>query len=393
MHFIHFDLLWLPILHRYFMIFPVSHWAARHLHPAEFYLQCGDGCSHGSHEMGTHGSLFPATCPQQLRKSRRIVGLMMFDRLFGWGGYQPHKNALIYTGSGMHKCIWISIMNAHLDGGLAWWCSPGGAFNVMLKQHPLLVTSLSHPMPLQSKQAATRLVRIYPPNFQGKSVCKLWIPFIQPSTPCICGSAPLERFSANASLVICLIPQKTQQPETCPRQLEQNFLPNHISFGILLRSCRMAGKWQDAFQMLSQQRSLRSLITPVAFLDAVEAAEAVHLPISNSPRHLQQPFDFFWGISQSLPSQVGVYHSTTSNSASILMYKRLVVSSHIRKCASFKVYLASIRRRLPYYCDLVEATGFASSVAAADGASSTVATEDFGDARRRKLLSTGHFVV
>lgn len=75
------------------------------------------------------------------------------------------------------------------------------------------------------------------------------------------------------------------------------------------------------------------------------------------------------------------------------MYKRLVVSSHIRKCTCFKVYLASIRRRLPYYCDLVEATGFASSVAAADGASSTAATEDSGDARRRKLLSTGHFVV
>lgn len=251
-------------------------------------------------------------------------------------------------------------------------------------------------MPLRSKQAATRLVRIYPPNFQGKRVCKLWIPFIQPSTPCICGSGPLESFSANASLhtlVICLIPQKTQQPETCPRQLEQNFLPNHISFGILLRSCRMAGKWQDAFQMLSQQRSLRSLITPVAFLDAVEAGEAVHLPISNSPRYLQQPFDFFWGISQSLPSQVGVFHSTTRNSASILMYKRLVVSSHIRNCTRFKVYLASIRRRLPYYCDLVEATGFASSVAAADGASSRVATEDFGDARRRKLPSTGHWVI
>ena len=80
---------------------------------------------------------------------------------------------------------------------LPWWCIQRN--DVMLKQHSLLVTSLSHPMPLQSKQAATRLVRIYPANFQGKSVCKLRIPFIQPSTPCICGSGPLESFSANAN--------------------------------------------------------------------------------------------------------------------------------------------------------------------------------------------------
>lgn len=118
----------------------VFHWAANLWHP-EFYLQCGDGCSHGSHEMGTHGSLFPAPCPQQLRKSRRLVGLIMFDRLFGWGGCQPYKMRWFIQ---VQACI-NAYMNFNYECTfgwgigmvvLPWWCIQRN--DVMLKQHSLL---------------------------------------------------------------------------------------------------------------------------------------------------------------------------------------------------------------------------------------------------------------